>query len=651
MLLRFQGPGSRILLLAGVGLLAHGVASANYFYTQFANANGPYVPIVQKFDVNALPNSTITYYISAAGPSKMNPDDSFFALISEIRAAAAVWNNVPSATLKLQYGGLYQPGTASNGPGIFIDFSTAIPAGLLAVSQPIGISSLQTADDGTQFYPIVHSRMQLPDDMTGLPSYSELIFTTLVHEFGHTMGLQHTLASSVMATNATTGATRANPLAADDIAGISYLYPTPDFATQTGSLSGTVTDTSGSGVNLASVAVAGPGLAAVSTLTNPDGTYTLRGIPPGTYYLYVQPLPPPFQGQTTLDGIVYPVGRDGQTAIPPGHFFAGQFFPGTQSPRAATPVTVEAGASQTGFSFQVSAVQQPAVFGVRTYGYVPDGLAVTAPPILEGATLPVEAAGPGLVANGALAPGLFLDTFGPEASVVPGSLNIYPPPNPYDYIYASLEIQAQTASGPGHLVFQTPGDVYVLPSAFRVVAAPPPLITAITPFTSRIMAIQGTNLSEDTRIFFDGVEAAHGAFTQNGVLIVSAPQAPGGYRANVVALNPDGQSSLFLGPPVVYTYNQAPAPTLSVSPAFLPAGSKTNVDVRGVNIDFTSGQTFAGFGTSDAVVSNVAVDSANHLIVTVTTGPSTSIPTARAINITNGLSVLSASTGTSVDVQ
>ncbi len=48
---------------------------------------------------------------------------------------------------------------------------------------------------------------------------------TLVHEFGHTMGLQHTLASSVMSTYYTTASTKANPLGDDDIAGISLLYP------------------------------------------------------------------------------------------------------------------------------------------------------------------------------------------------------------------------------------------------------------------------------------------------------------------------------------------------------------------------------------------------------------------------------------------
>jgi len=54
---------------------------------------------------------------------------------------------------------------------------------------------------------------------------------------------------------------------------------------------GTVT-AGGQGVHMASVMVVRPGGSAVSALTNPDGTYRIDGIPPGTYFICVQPLPP-----------------------------------------------------------------------------------------------------------------------------------------------------------------------------------------------------------------------------------------------------------------------------------------------------------------------------------------------------------------------
>ena len=118
---------------------------------------------------------------------------------------------------------------------------------------------------------------------------------TLVHEFGHTLGLQHTLTSSVMSTQVTSTSSRATPLGADDIAAISLLYPADGYLASVGSISGRVT-MNGNGVNLASVVAIPPAIRPSARLTNPDGTYQINGIPPGYYYVYAHPLPPPTRG-------------------------------------------------------------------------------------------------------------------------------------------------------------------------------------------------------------------------------------------------------------------------------------------------------------------------------------------------------------------
>ena len=51
----------------------------------------------------------------------------------------------------------------------------------------------------------------------------------LFTRFGHALGLQHTLTSSVMSTSITRTTSKAKPLTADDIAGISLLYPSRTF--------------------------------------------------------------------------------------------------------------------------------------------------------------------------------------------------------------------------------------------------------------------------------------------------------------------------------------------------------------------------------------------------------------------------------------
>ena len=94
-----------------------------------------------------------------------------------------------------------------------------------------------------------------------------------------------------------------------------------------GSISGTVS-MNGTGLNLASVVAISPSNPAISTLTNPDGTYQINGIPPGEYYVYVHPLPPPAEGESSPDNIYLPKNSSG-AFLPPDTGFATQFYPGT----------------------------------------------------------------------------------------------------------------------------------------------------------------------------------------------------------------------------------------------------------------------------------------------------------------------------------
>ena len=129
--------------------------------------------------------------------------------------------------------------------------------------------------------------------------------------------------------------TKARPLAADDIAGISLLYPHRVDAASTGSITGPGSAQRQSGINMASVVALSLNGTAIGTLTNPDGSYRIDGIPPGDYYVYTQPLPPAQQDEGTPAAIVPPSDSLG------GNFaaftgFAGQFFPHTRDWQQAT---------------------------------------------------------------------------------------------------------------------------------------------------------------------------------------------------------------------------------------------------------------------------------------------------------------------------
>ena len=125
----------------------------------------------------------------------------------------------------------------------------------------------------------------------------------------------------------------------------------------------------GNGVNMASVVAISAIGPAISTLTNPDGTYTLRGLPPGAgYYVYVHPLPPPLSVEITPANIVPPKDDSGNT-YPATGYFDSQFYPGTRDPSQASLFTLKAGDAQSSVDFAVNSRKAPAISSVTTYGY------------------------------------------------------------------------------------------------------------------------------------------------------------------------------------------------------------------------------------------------------------------------------------------
>lgn len=126
------------------------------------------------------------------------------------------------------------------------------------------------------------------------------------HEEGHLLGMDHSgIGHTVMFPFGDTSlAGQQLSLASDDAIGISFLYPcttpssagsncTASFSTATGKISGTVS-LSGTGAFGAHVVAidASTGNVVMDGLSNPDGTYTLVGVPPGSYYILTLPLAP-----------------------------------------------------------------------------------------------------------------------------------------------------------------------------------------------------------------------------------------------------------------------------------------------------------------------------------------------------------------------
>jgi Matrixin len=642
-------------------------ASAYYFWTYFAGRSAPFAPIQQKFDLNpgdpyGLPNNTVTYLINQSGPTVLMPGDSFQAVVNTIRAAANVWNTVPTSAIQVTFGGLSPMTNPQVTPGIDVVFSDDIPPGLLAQTFQSTVNNPGAGvANGATFVPIIRPQVQLFSDLTvnQQSSTSDQFFLTIVHEFGHALGLQHTLTSSVMSTAITSATTKALPLAADDTVGVSLLYPANGFPNGTGSISGTVT-LGGNGVNMASVVALATNGVAISGITNPDGTYLIQGIPPGQYFVYAQPLPAPASGEAYPDNLFPPQDPSGNPFLA-FTSFGTQFLGGTTDWTQSSQVNVTAGNVANGVNISVpSRPGGPAVSGMTTYGYPGAGqVPVKAAEIQTAGSLVFTANG--VIVNGdQVAPGLSLSVIGGAAYLYnpvtsatgTGDENsVSPVPLPGSNFYLWIGV----APYPGVNV-RTPvaitatlnNDVYVLPAAFTVVPNPPPAITSVNGSTLAesngtfvtTLNIQGANLGPSTEILFDSVPAISTTPNADGSLTVVAPPGSAGIQAAVEALNTDSQTSwqTLAGAPPMFTYGGLANPAVTLNPSSVAAGTSALVQVTGFNTNFVTGQMAVGFGSSDISVEHVWVVSPTQLFVNVIVSPNAAAQTT-TVSVASGLAL------------
>jgi uncharacterized protein (TIGR03437 family) len=604
------------ILLAWLASSAFGY----YHFIHYPSRSGPYTPIYAKFDLSALVNKTVYFYVSDQVPN-LAPTDSYEALIGQVRQALAVWNGVSTSDLRVGFGGItniasYQPRTA--GAEIVFD---DLPPGVLGLGGP---ATLGAPANG--FIPIIRSRVILPRDLSdpSRTSASQSFFTSLVHEIGHALGLQHTMAGSAMSMEPTRSTSRAQPLGADDVAAISLLYPAPAFNSAFGSITGRVTTPDGQGLNLISVVAIDPGGVAVGAFTAPDGTYRINGLPSGSYLVYAHPLPPSSQPGLSADNIVLPVDDTGTPFNAAGPVET-QFFGGVKNPAASTPVVVNAGASSDGVNFQLAPRPPIVLYDVTTYSFPGNNAPAIFPAFLNTSSGAgrVVAFGQGLAAN---VSNVTVGVLGGGVQIQPGSPFPYPPAPAYTEI--DLAFNPATGGGPRHLVFSLGGDIYVRPGAVELVSRPAPLVRRVQAQTdgsgNASLILSGDNFAPDSRVYFDGVRAAVLGFDPaTGNLQVTPPPGPAGRQAVITVDNSDGQSSVFVQPssPATYSYSPGPAASLAITPAVGPAGRDVMVDIQGINTNFADGQTVVGFGTPDIVTRQVWVLSPTHLLAVISISP------------------------------
>jgi len=604
-------------------------AGAYYHYIHYTSATAPYLPVPEKFDLSALPNKTVTIFVSDAGPKKFPANDSLPSVLTQVGQATQVWDGVATSDLRVSFGGLYADGTEGATPGGEVVFDDEVPPGLLAITTHTAANTAVTGPDGS-FFPITRSVMHFRSDLTQAPgpSYSEGFYLTVVHEIGHALGLQHTFTSSVMSTAVTRATAELAPLDADDIAAISLLYPR-NFGGNTGTVTGTVT-AGGAGVHMASVVALRPGGSAISALTNPDGTYRIDGIPPGNYFIYVQPLPP-------TANITSPQDLNGKPVAPSGAF-QGVFYPNASDQGKATVVSIQAGVSKDGIDFSVNRKNSVPIYDVSTYSFYGQAAAHPAYVNFVPGAATIAAAGVGLGSNGHLTAGLSASVLG-TAFLAPGGLRAYG--TTPTYLALDLMFGLVTPTGPQHIVFSDSGNVYVLPAGIKLTKTDPPSISSVSTDATGNVVVTGTNFAPDSQVYFDGLPAATAIVDVSHAAVIPPPGVSG-QTAVITVYNSDGQNSMFLEPSPVpaYTYpgTSAPASSVTLSPSVLPAGARAMVDINGVNMNFTDGFMNVGFGSSDALVRGVWVLSPTHALVNVQVADN-ALPSSSYATVISGFQV------------
>jgi carboxypeptidase family protein/matrixin len=275
--------------------LTFGPSSPAFAYLKFG------VPVGGRQVTLKWAQTPVRYFVSDTGVPGVTATD----FQNAVGRAFATWQAVPTASISYQLAGVTSASPGSDDGSSVLGFRSRPDLDRVLASTSFLIDS----STGALVESDIFFNSAFPWSVAAAGETGRFDLESIaLHEIGHFSGLGHSalgeteLASTggrrVLSSEAVmfpiafaSGSIAGRTLKADDIAGISDLYPDGGFATTTGSLSGHVTK-DGQPIFGAHVVAfnAATGLMVGGFTLNAQGQFSIGGLAPGVYVVRVEPI-------------------------------------------------------------------------------------------------------------------------------------------------------------------------------------------------------------------------------------------------------------------------------------------------------------------------------------------------------------------------